>query len=86
MHQLKIDQSFVRNVVTDESDKSIVRTIITMAQNMNLAVIAEGVETEEQRQLLMESGCFHFQGYLFGRPVPIDEFNMLIKKIVSESF
>ena len=53
---------------------------------MNLAVIAEGVETEEQRQLLMESGCFHFQGYLFGRPVPIDEFNMLIKKIVSESF
>lgn len=86
LHQLKIDQSFVRDVVTDESDKSIVRTIITMAQNMNLAVIAEGVETEEQRQLLMESGCFHFQGYLFGRPVPIDEFNMLIKKIVSESF
>jgi diguanylate cyclase (GGDEF)-like protein/PAS domain S-box-containing protein len=80
LEQLKIDQSFVRDIVVDSSDKAIVRTIIAMAQSLDLNVIAEGVETEQQRQLLMEKGCMHYQGYLFSKPVPIEEFEQLLKK------
>jgi diguanylate cyclase (GGDEF)-like protein/PAS domain S-box-containing protein len=74
LNQLKIDQTFVRDLVTDNNDQAIVRTIIAMAQSMNLQVIAEGVETEEQLLLLQQSGCKHYQGYLFGKPVPIEQF------------
>jgi diguanylate cyclase (GGDEF)-like protein/PAS domain S-box-containing protein len=73
--QLKIDQTFVRDLMSDESDKTIVQTIIAMAEKLNLEVIAEGVETVEQRDVLLASGCRCYQGYLFGRPQPIDEFN-----------
>ncbi|KXS31415.1 MAG: Diguanylate cyclase/phosphodiesterase with PAS/PAC sensor(S) [Candidatus Gallionella acididurans] len=79
LDQLKIDQSFVRDIATDNSDKAIVRTIIAMAQSLGMAVIAEGVETEQQRQLLLENGCVHYQGYLFSKPVPLDEFEALLK-------
>jgi len=75
LDQLKIDQSFVRDIANDSSDKAIVRTIIVMAQNLSMNVIAEGVETEDQRHFLMENGCSNYQGYLFGRPMPIDEFD-----------
>lgn len=74
LYQLKIDQSFVRDIAIDSSDQAIVRTIIAMAHTLNLNVIAEGVETEEQRRLLVSNGCSHYQGYLFGRPVPIEQF------------
>jgi diguanylate cyclase (GGDEF)-like protein/PAS domain S-box-containing protein len=78
LSQLKIDQSFVREIVVDESDLTIVSTIIAMAHSLNLEVIAEGVETEGQRQLLMNNDCLQFQGYLFGRPVTIDAFEALL--------
>lgn len=81
LHQLKIDQSFVRDIVTDASDKAIVRTIIAMAQSMEIEVIAEGVETEEQKKILLNKGCECFQGYLFGKPVPIYEFEALLKRV-----
>jgi diguanylate cyclase (GGDEF)-like protein len=80
LDQLKIDQSFVRDLATDSSDKAIVRTIIAMAQSLSLDVIAEGVETEEQQQLLMNKGCTHYQGYLFGKPVPIEQFEALLRQ------
>lgn len=76
--QLKIDKSFVRDIADNVSDQVIVRTIIAMAQTLNLNVIAEGVETTQQRQILLESGCYCYQGYLFGKPVPIAAFEALL--------
>lgn len=81
LHQLKIDQSFVRELCVDSNDKTIVKTIISMAQSLGLSVIAEGVETEQQQQYLISQGCRNFQGYLFSRPIPIDQFESLIPQI-----
>ena len=80
LDQIKIDQSFVRDIAFDSSDREIVGTIIAMAQNLDLDVIAEGVETEEQRQFLLDNGCTHFQGYLFGKPVPVREFEAMLER------
>lgn len=81
LDQLKIDQSFVRDISFDSNDRSIVRTIIAMAQSLNLAVIAEGVETEEQKIILFDKGCHVYQGYLFSKPLPIEQFDVLLRKI-----
>lgn len=68
LDQIKIDQSFVQEVTTNLASSAIVESIVGLAKGLGLEVIAEGVETEEQRKWLVEHGCVHFQGYLFGRP------------------
>lgn len=78
LYQLKIDRSFVQNIAGVSSDQAIVRTIIAMAHTLNLNVIAEGVETQMQQGILLDSGCVHYQGYLFSKPVPIDVFMRLL--------
>lgn len=80
LDQIKIDQSFVHDVETDESDAVMIRSIIDLAANFKLDVIAEGVETLEQLNFLKQNGCFAFQGYYFSKPVPINEFESLIKE------
>jgi diguanylate cyclase (GGDEF)-like protein/PAS domain S-box-containing protein len=80
LDQLKIDQSFIRNLGSSNSDQAIVRTIIAMAASLNLEIIAEGVETEEQQQFLKDKGCSQYQGYLFGKPVPIGQFEAALKQ------
>lgn len=72
--QLKIDQSFVRDITTDPNDAVLVQTIIGMAKNLRLDIIAEGVETAEQRDFLLKNGCTAFQGYFFGKPISWSEF------------
>ena len=76
LDQLKIDQSFVHNLGSDPRAAAIVRTIVTLADNLGLNVIAKGVETQEQREQLALNGCHACQGYLFGRPVPIEELRL----------
>lgn len=78
LEQLKIDRSFIQDLENSSNDRTIVRTIITMAQSLNIDVIAEGVETEAQRELLQSKGCIHYQGFLFGKPVEIEQFNRFL--------
>ena len=74
LDQLKIDRSFIRDILKEESSAAIAQSIISLSRAMGLPVIAEGVETEEQREFLTRLGCHAFQGYLFSRPIPLDDF------------
>ena len=74
LDELKIDRSFVRDVLTNGHDSAIARIIISLAETLGLNVVAEGVETEGQRRFLAENGCSIYQGYLFGRPLPLARF------------
>lgn len=78
LDQLKIDQSFVRDVLTDPNDAAIARTIVSLAQSLGLSVIAEGVETEAQRDFLASNGCHAYQGYFYSKPLPLDEFEQFL--------
>jgi diguanylate cyclase (GGDEF)-like protein len=72
LDQLKIDQSFVRDLLLDANDLSIVKAIVDMGRNLGLDVLAEGVETQAQHDMLLQAGCKRFQGYLFSHPMPVD--------------
>lgn len=78
LDQLKIEQSFARDITTDKNDAAIVQTIIAMGQALELEVIAEGVETQEQQEFLFKHGCYFYQGYLYSRPIPIDDLEALL--------
>ncbi|MYL23974.1 EAL domain-containing protein [Halomonas alkaliantarctica] len=78
---LKIDQSFVKYLPDDRDDVAIVQTIIALANSLGLGVLAEGVETPEVQNFLMQEHCHHFQGYLYSRPLPAEEFERFIKKL-----
>lgn len=80
LDQLKIDQGFVQNILIDANDAAIAKMVVALAESMGLSVIAEGVETEAQRQILAGLGCHDYQGYLFGRPLPLPELEALVNK------
>jgi len=80
LDQLKIDRSFVRDMLVDATSGAIAQTIISLGRAMGLPVIAEGVETEAQRDFLAGLGCHSFQGYLFSRPIPLQEFELLLEE------
>lgn len=82
---LKIDQSFVRNLATDVNDLALCEAIIVMAHKLELKVIAEGVETVEQRKILAKAGCDFGQGYLFSKALPADEFEKLLRGLQPET-
>ncbi|MGP1628785.1 MAG: putative bifunctional diguanylate cyclase/phosphodiesterase, partial [Giesbergeria sp.] len=79
LDELKIDQSFVRDVLTDPNDASIVRTVVALGASLGLHVVAEGVETVEQEEFLQRQRCHAWQGYLLSRPVPIEQFIALVR-------
>ena len=81
LSQLKIDQSFVRDVTTNPNAAAIARTVVALAQNFALGVIAGGVELEAQRDFLAQAGCFTEQGSFFGRPLPIQDFGSTLKQV-----
>ena len=81
INQIKIDQTFVRDVFTDEHDAAIVKTIIALGRSLSFEVIAEGVETVEQKNYLTEQGCLYFQGYLFSRPLSIEGLEQYIDTV-----
>lgn len=81
--QLKIDRSFVRDVLTDPNDEVIIKTMLALGQSLELAVIAEGVETQAQHEKLLQLGCQQFQGYHFGKPVPLSDFEAMQHSSIS---
>ena len=83
INKLKIDKSFIDDIPFDENDKIITKTIINLANDMNLEVLAEGVETIEQEKFLLENGCSLAQGYLYDKPLSVEKINkMLLKEII----
>ncbi|MFC0213612.1 EAL domain-containing protein [Paenibacillus chartarius] len=79
VHKLKIDRSFIRDLMSDQSDAAIVSTIVSLAHNMQLKVIAEGVESEEQLKMLDNYRCDEVQGYYFSKPLPLSEFELMLE-------
>jgi len=79
INKLKIDQSFIKDLPNDEDDVGITKAVIALAKSLNLKIIAEGVETQEQKEFIVENGCSNIQGYLYSRPMPKEEFTLFLK-------
>jgi EAL domain-containing protein (putative c-di-GMP-specific phosphodiesterase class I) len=84
LDELKIDRSFVSDMLVNATSRAIAQSVISMGHAMGLSVIAEGVETEEQRNFLADLGCHSFQGYLYSHPLPVDEFQKYLKKFTKK--
>jgi len=80
LDQLKIDQGFVRNIVTDPNDAAIAKMVVVLAESLGLSVIAEGVELQAQADFLAHLGCHAYQGYWFSRPLPVAAFETFALK------
>ena len=85
LDEIKIDKSFVTDLLNDPGDRAIIRSILSLAKSLLLNVTAEGIELPEQRDFLAQEGCGTFQGYLYGRPTAIDEFNLFIQEFSAAS-
>ena len=82
LDQLKIDQGFVKNILTDPNDAAIAKMVVALAESLSLSVIAEGVESHAQKSFLAKQGCHAYQGYLFARPLPIEEFEAYADQLI----
>jgi predicted signal transduction protein with EAL and GGDEF domain len=80
INKLKIDRSFIKDLPEDEEDAAITRAIIALSRNLNLSIIAEGVETTEQHTFLIDNGCAHIQGYFYSKPLPTDEMEVALSR------
>jgi sensor c-di-GMP phosphodiesterase-like protein len=85
LDELKIDRSFIQEITNDHSDVVITETIISMAKNFGYTVIAEGVETVEQKEILIDKGCRYFQGFLFSKPLPPSDIPEYLKQLTPSS-
>jgi len=80
LSRLKIDRAFVQDILSDAASAAIAQTVLSLGRALGLSVIAEGVETEAQRVYLAGLGCYSYQGYLFSRPLPIEELEVFLKE------
>ena len=84
LSKLKIDREFIKDLPDDNEDCAMVSAIISMASNLHLEVVAEGVETEEQRVYLSALNCDYIQGFLYSKPLPMDEFDNYLKAFIEQ--
>jgi len=78
--KLKIDRAFIKDLPDDDEDAAITKAVIALAKSLNLKLIAEGVETQEQRDFIVENGCHNIQGYFYSKPIPADEMRAFLTK------
>ena len=78
--KLKIDRAFIKDLPDDDEDAGITRAVIALAKSLNLKLIAEGVETQEQKDFIVDNGCHNIQGYFYSKPIPADEMRAFLTR------